>query len=553
MTSLSVNESAAFPDPARTAVPWLRWGCLVALLAGEVVGLSVRFDTNTLTDVSGEWAMAVAVTPRIIRLAILAIVIALVLRWRALVDGLRTGGMLIVANPSWVWLLVGHLACLSAFAWLTLKILEHGRAAGSFAPLWVLGWAASGALALASWGLTAMPLAIWSKLLRVAGSGLAVGFCVATAVWASELRADGLWQPLARGTLGCAGGLLRLFYADVVSNPTSLTIGTSSFAIRIDPDCSGYEGMALILAFLSGYLWFDRVTLRFPAALVLLPLGAVASWLCNVLRMTLLVAIGSSWSESIAMGGFHSQAGAIAFASIGLGFVVLARRSPWFARPSAARQAGVQAPVANPTAAYLVPFLAVIAVGMLTAAFSSGVDALYPLRVLAGVGALWYLRSEYRGLSWSCSGMSLLAGTAVFALWLLLAPEKESAGPAAAMASWPALWRAVWWTVRIGGYLLVAPVVEELAFRGFLMRRLMAAEFDRVSPQRCSWWAIGLSSLAFGALHGGFWAAGALAGLAYGYAFRRRGSLGDAVLAHAATNAFLFAAVLVTGNWSLLS
>lgn len=54
----------------------------------------------------------------------------------------------------------------------------------------------------------------------------------------------------------------------------------------------------------------------------------------------------------------------------------------------------------------------------------------------------------------------------------------------------------------------------------------------------------GLSSLAFGLLHGERWVAGSLAGLIYAAVFLRRGRIGDAVAAHATTNALLAAWVL---------
>jgi membrane protease YdiL (CAAX protease family) len=43
--------------------------------------------------------------------------------------------------------------------------------------------------------------------------------------------------------------------------------------------------------------------------------------------------------------------------------------------------------------------------------------------------------------------------------------------------------------------------VEELAFRGYLMRRLTAAEFGGVTPARVSILALSISALLFGLLH----------------------------------------------------
>jgi membrane protease YdiL (CAAX protease family) len=44
-----------------------------------------------------------------------------------------------------------------------------------------------------------------------------------------------------------------------------------------------------------------------------------------------------------------------------------------------------------------------------------------------------------------------------------------------------------------------------------------------------------------------------LAGIAYALAYRRRGELSDAVMAHAVTNGLIAITVLTTGAWSLWS
>jgi len=52
-------------------------------------------------------------------------------------------------------------------------------------------------------------------------------------------------------------------------------------------------------------------------------------------------------------------------------------------------------------------------------------------------------------------------------------------------------------------------------------------------------------------LHGDRWLAGTLAGLIYAFAFLRRGRIGDAVIAHATTNALLAVWVLAGSRWYL--
>jgi membrane protease YdiL (CAAX protease family) len=66
-----------------------------------------------------------------------------------------------------------------------------------------------------------------------------------------------------------------------------------------------------------------------------------------------------------------------------------------------------------------------------------------------------------------------------------------------------------------------------------------------------TWLGLGISSIAFGLLHGSFWFEGVLAGLLYGWALIRRGRIGEAVVAHATTNALLVGYVLIFQKWHL--
>ena len=59
---------------------------------------------------------------------------------------------------------------------------------------------------------------------------------------------------------------------------------------------------------------------------------------------------------------------------------------------------------------------------------------------------------------------------------------------------------------------VTVPIAEELAFRGFLLRRFISPDFEAISFQTFSWFALLASSVIFGLLHGQRWIAGTLAG-----------------------------------------
>jgi exosortase E/protease (VPEID-CTERM system) len=287
-------------------------------------------------------------------------------------------------------------------------------------------------------------------------------------------------------------------------------------------------------------------------------------WLSNALRITALILIGVAGAPKVAAGGFHSQAGWIAFNCVALSFAVLTRHMPWFAskRFAADRSASVQLSTVsvvaaaghNPTAAYLAPFLAILAAAMLSRAASGGFEWLYPLRFVVAAAVLWFFRSTYSELNWRFGGFSVVAGIGVFGLWLgldLMTHASQTSALGGSLASLSAPARIAWLIFRTAAAVITVPIAEELAFRGFLIRRLSSANFDSLSPRHYTYIAVFVSSLAFGLLHGDRWLAGTLAGLIYAFAFLRRGRIGDAAMAHATTNALLAVWVLAGGKWYL--
>jgi CAAX prenyl protease-like protein len=110
----------------------------------------------------------------------------------------------------------------------------------------------------------------------------------------------------------------------------------------------------------------------------------------------------------------------------------------------------------------------------------------------------------------------------------------------------------IWLGFRVLGSVITVPLAEELAFRGYVIHKLVARDFETVHPGQLTWFACFLSSVLFGALHGR-WLAGTLAGIGYALALRQRGRLADAIVAHMTTNALIAAYVLSQQAWALWS
>jgi CAAX prenyl protease-like protein len=197
------------------------------------------------------------------------------------------------------------------------------------------------------------------------------------------------------------------------------------------------------------------------------------------------------------------------------------------------------------------PFLAMGAAALVVGLVSPEFQALYPLRVAAALVPLWIWRRCYGPIRVSFSWTALLLGAIAFVIWVAFqGPTAAARGEELRLGvASLGVARVPWIVCRVFGKAFVAPVVEELAFRGFLLRRLIGPDFTEVSLRPFNVKAVLLSSLAFGVLHQSLWA-GTLAGMVYALAQHRRGQTGDAILAHAVTNAILTGGPLLGGRWS---
>ena len=356
------------------------------------------------------------------------------------------------------------------------------------------------------------------------------------------------WQALA-----CSTFLLRLFYPVVVYIPQTLTIGTPAFNAQVAAGCSGIEGISLILVLTTGWILYERRSLRIARALWLIPISMVLIWAFNLVRIVVLIAIGTAGYPQVAVGGFHSSAGWISLNCVAAIFFLTVYRVPFF------RADGTIAPTHAPDAArniaaiYLLPFIAILLTGFLSQAASAGFDWLYPLRFFAVCAALWFYRAEYRRINWRFGWPGALAGLLVGVAWIIIEDRQHAGAGAlgAALAALPAAQRLLWITFRALAAILTVPIAEELAFRGFAARRFHSPDIESVSYRSLTPFAILLSSVLFGLMHGSMWWMGILAGILFALVAKFRNRLGEAVLAHAVANALIAFWVLTRGDFSL--
>jgi exosortase E/protease (VPEID-CTERM system) len=535
------------------AKAYIRLGAAAALLILEVFALTVFVDTGYLRVNDGLAGFAARSGSDGLKMLLLASAMTWIFAVRAGSPGwLEEFGAALRWRVSFRALLA-HAVALAVFSSACLRLFRADTTepyADWLAAAGVLGGAATFLSGFAAF----VPGAFWKGLWRRARWAPAAGLALAVAVVALNEEARWIAKPWLRLTFAASAALIHLVKPAVLVLADRSTIVGRSFDVTISWQCSGYEGVLMMLFFGSAWLAVFRREFRFPRALLLVPAGVIGIWIVNCVRIAAIFLIGDAGATQVAAGGFHSQAGWIAFVGLAATFSIVAQRLPWFAahRVAAAPHAPATA-AADPTAAFLAPFLAIMTASLVGQAASAGFEWAYPLRVLAAAAVLWRFRREYAALNWSVGVGGALIGLATFAIWVgaepLFTSGSVEVGAPAAFAAAPAAVRWSWLLFRIAGAVITVPIAEELAFRGYALRRLASPDFASVDLRRFAWMPFLVSSVVFGAMHGRRWIVGALAGMLFAWAARRRGSIGDAVLAHAVANVLLAAFVLATGDW----
>ena len=445
-----------------------------------------------------------------------------------------------------VWIAV-HLAFIACLAWLSSLLFPPAPPVTPFAAVVCL-WLACGAAAIFSAFAAMGTMQLWLKAAHALGNiwlySAAAALAAATAIPLSQE----LWWTTTAATFHLVVLILLPILPDFTSDPATRVLGTQRFAVEILDYCSGLEGMSLILIFTIAWLWYFRKEYRFPRALLLIPLGMALMFGLNALRIAVLVLIGNAGYPEVAAYGFHSQAGWIAFNAVAVGMAFWTRHSSWLNRSENLLE-GNQSD--NPTAVFLMPLLAILAAGMLSHALSGRFEWFYPLRLFACLGVIVIYRDRLATLDWSWGWRGPLLGIGVFLVWSVavhfLIPDAGM--PEELAAASPGL-RWSWIVCRVASTVLTVPLAEELAYRGFLMRRLQWRDFDSLAYGRVGWLALAASSVIFGAAHGPLWLPATAAGFAYGWIVRRQDRLGEAVTAHMMTNLIVAVVALVSGNWA---
>ena len=156
---------------------------------------------------------------------------------------------------------------------------------------------------------------------------------------------------------------------------------------------------------------------------------------------------------------------------------------------------------------------------------------------------------------------SILIGVGVFVVWVapdVIAPwwhhiflfDNAVTGHPAGNTPPASQHDPVFLIFRIAISVIAVPILEELFWRGWLMRWLVdSRDFERVPLGTFAPAAFWITALLFASEHGSFWDVGLAAGIIYNWWMVRTRNLWDCILAHAVTNGILAAYVIGAGQW----
>ena len=211
----------------------------------------------------------------------------------------------------------------------------------------------------------------------------------------------------------------------------------------------------------------------------------------------------------------------------------------------------------HPAVSYILPFL--VFIGML--ALQQEVPIPVWLRFVVSMATILAVSLFPLRGGPSKPLLSILVGIGVFIIWVgpdVIAPwwrhtvlfNNPLIPPPAGNTPPASQHDLAFLSFRIAVSVIAVPILEELFWRGWLMRWIIdSRDFERVPLGTFAPAAFWVTALLFASEHGPFWDVGLVAGAIYNWWMIRTRNLWDCILAHAVTNGVLAAYVIGAGQW----
>ncbi|MFL6530509.1 MAG: CAAX prenyl protease-related protein [Chthoniobacterales bacterium] len=178
----------------------------------------------------------------------------------------------------------------------------------------------------------------------------------------------------------------------------------------------------------------------------------------------------------------------------------------------------------------------------------------YPLQTVACAVLLIIFWRRYEFHPVRQLWLVLLVGSVSLAIWIApqaffgAAPRTDGFNPDLIASNPAAYWATV--LLRFFRLVVVVPLIEEIFWRGFLLRYLIDEKFERVPFGTFSWLSFAVVTLAFTFSHSSAdWIVAAVVGSLFNLVAYRTKSLTSCVLVHAITNLLLGLWIMQTKQW----
>src|SRR3954471_6030069 len=210
--------------------------------------------------------------------------------------------------------------------------------------------------------------------------------------------------------------------------------------------------------------------------------------------------------------------------------------------------------------AYILPMLVFLGFVFLGGKFPSLYPQMYVARAVIVAVLLWVFWKQYTKIRWNGWWLGVIVGVVgIFQwvgmqLWLqnhtdFFKPAPDPFDPTKAFASPGMMWAFI--AVRMAGAVLVVPVMEELFWRDYLWRTILAPnDFKLARVGEWAWAPFLIVSGVFSVVHGNWWLTAIGWALMVGALLVYTKSLGACIIAHGTTNLLLALYVLKTHDWS---
>ena len=178
----------------------------------------------------------------------------------------------------------------------------------------------------------------------------------------------------------------------------------------------------------------------------------------------------------------------------------------------------------------------------------------FPLQTFGCGAILFWFRHEYEFHRLTKILFVIAVAAFVFILWISpqaflgFAPRYAGFNPEIFNGQPIAYWATV--LLRFVRLVIIVPLVEEIFWRGFLLRYLIEEKFYHVPFGSFSWFSFAVVTLGFAFAHAqADWLAAAATGALYNLVAYRTRSLSSCILAHAITNLLLGLWIMHTEQW----